>query len=215
MPHLREILTQHLNIPIYETPAFIADYFFKEKEKLKERKKQIVIYPKTANRDYEVIYRFLHNDFKQLSRFKSLFASTEERNNWKIIILKGLSHKDVAKVLKEAEFFICLNTHEAFNSSVPEAMAAGCINFTYDAMGPADFLVNDKNALVFNNNHVFKLYEKLLFYIKNYQDQHIINELKFIRENAYDLARSYTTLIAEQAIIKVFMKVYYNKINLS
>lgn len=204
MPHLKKLLDSYFSGPVYETPSFIADYFFKEKEKLMERKKQIVIYPKTANRDYEIIYRFLHNDFKQLSRFKSLFSSTEKRNNWKIIILKDLSHKEVAKVLKEAEFFICLNTHESFNASVPEAMAAGCINFTYDALGPADFLKNRKNAFVYNNNHVFALFDELRYYIDHFDEPKIIEDLNEIRLNAHETANCYTMEKAEETIINVF-----------
>ncbi|HLE83805.1 MAG TPA: glycosyltransferase, partial [Thermoanaerobaculia bacterium] len=76
--------------------------------------------------------------------------------------LAGLRHAEVAELMAEASFLVSLNSHEAFNSTVPEAMAAGCIPVCYDAFGGRDYLIDGENAFVFPNHHVFPLVEKLL-----------------------------------------------------
>ena len=206
MPHLNKLLSNYFNRPLYETPPFIADYYYKDLSFLHERKKHIIIYPKTESRDYNVIEKLLEDNYPLKNIFSRILGKAGFDDSWKIVVMKKKSHQQVALAMKEAAFFINLNTHEAFNSSVPEAMAAGCINFTYDAFGPADFLKNQKNAFVFNNNHVFSLYEKLRHYVDNYDTVSIQTELKLMRLEAYHTAALFTTKLAEKAIVKVFIE---------
>lgn len=65
--------------------------------------------------------------------------------------------------MKKAAFFIATNTFESFNASVVEAMAAGCINVCYEGFGPRDYLENNSNAFVFNNNEAYELCRHLFF----------------------------------------------------
>ncbi len=206
MPHLQKVLTTYFNGPIYEIPPFIADYYYKDEDSLHNRKKSIIIYPKTENRDFNILEKFLESDYTKKSFLIGLISSEKQKQKWEIVVLKNLSHQKVAKLMQQATFFINLNTHEAFNSSVPEAMAAGCINFTYDAFGPSDFLINNKNAFVFNNNHIFPLYESLQFYINKYDDAEVIEELTKIRNAGFQTAKSYVSGLAEIAIANVFKK---------
>lgn len=209
MPHLEKIMSTYFNGPVYETPPFIAEYYFKDASLLHNRNKEILIYPKSDNRDYNVLKNLLDDTFKSSKGFKKWFLKAEE-NAWKIIELKNLTHEEVANKMKTATFFICLNTHEAFNSSVPEAMAAGCINLCYDAFGTADLLIDKSNAFVFNNNHVFPLFQKLLHYVNQLDDAVEQEQLRMIRETARQTADQYSTLIAEEKIIAVFKKMLLN-----
>jgi glycosyltransferase involved in cell wall biosynthesis len=119
-----------------------------------------------------------------------------------IIELENRSHEEVAKLMKESAFFVSVNTHEAFNSTVPEAMAAGCIVVCYEAYGPKDFLINNQNAFVFPNNYVYPLISKLYELIDNHLN--IQNKLAEIRSNAYKTACKYTMRNTEHALIDFF-----------
>lgn len=209
MPHLQKIMSTYFNGPIYETPPFIADYYYKNPSILHNRNKEILIYPKSDNRDYNILKNLLDDTFKRSKGFKKWFTKTDQ-DAWKIIELKNLTHKEVAEKMKTATFFICSNTHEAFNSSVPEAMAAGCINFCYDAFGPADLLIDNSNAFVFNNNHVFPLFQKLLHYVNHINDVVEQEQLRIMRQIGRQTADQYTTQMAEQRIVAVFKKLLLN-----
>jgi glycosyltransferase involved in cell wall biosynthesis len=204
MPHLKKVLSRFFAGPLFETPAFIPGYYFKDPSALKTRDRSIIIYPKTDNRDYNIIEKLLEDEFPKPGIVDKLFKKEKATKNWDIIILKNLSHIQVAALMREAAFFVNLNTHEAFNSSVPEAMAAGCINFTYDAFGPTDFLEDNKNAFVFNNNHVYSLFERLQYYTEHYNESKVVNELNSMRKQAYKTANGYTTDMAETAIVNIF-----------
>lgn len=207
MPHLKKVLSRFFAGSLYETPPFIPGYYFKEASTLNTRRRSIIIYPKTDNRDYNIIEKLLRDKFPRPGIVDRFLKSGKAINNWEIIVLKNLTHKQVAAAMQGAAFFINLNTHEAFNSSVPEAMAAGCINFTYDAFGPVDFLEDQKNAFVFNNNHVFDLFERIEYYTTNFDDLGVTVELNNIRKNAYETAQKYTSATAEKEIVSVFRKI--------
>jgi hypothetical protein len=41
--------------------------------------------------------------------------------------LENKTHREVARVLRQAALHVNVNCQESFNATVPEAMAAGCI----------------------------------------------------------------------------------------
>ena len=200
MPHLKKILQQITSLPLYETPPFIASYFYSE-EKNNKRKKTILLYPKFDNRDYNILKRMLTDKLgiKGKTTFQKLFLKSSE---WELAELKNKSHQAAAEEMKNTVFFISLNTTEAFNSSVPEAMAAGCINICYEGVGPADFLENNKNAFVFSNNHIYLMVEKIAELVNNYDRMQ--EKLSAMRTAARVTADRYTIANLEDQLIRFF-----------
>lgn len=200
MPHLKKILEGITKLPLYETPPFVAPYFFLNNFSNKVRKLRILLYPKFDNRDYLILKRMLEERLRL--RVGKSFLQSLTANRWEIVELKNKKHQEVAQEMKNATFFISLNTTEAFNSSVPEAMAAGCINICYEGVGPGDFLVNNKNSFVFPNNHVFEIVDKIFELITNFDSiQEVLSE---IRENAKVTANRYIIEKLEEQLLKFF-----------
>jgi glycosyltransferase involved in cell wall biosynthesis len=56
----------------------------------------------------------------------------------------------------ESHFLVNVNSLEAFNTTVPEAMAAGCVPFCYPALGGRTR--DGENALVFHDHDVYALW---------------------------------------------------------
>jgi glycosyltransferase involved in cell wall biosynthesis len=73
--------------------------------------------------------------------------------------------------MKTSRFLVNVNSHEAFNTTVPEAMAAGCIPLCYEAVGGCDFLRDGENAVVFANQAVYALVERLCDLIDHGDEQ--------------------------------------------
>jgi glycosyltransferase involved in cell wall biosynthesis len=195
LPHLHEIIKQHFNIETTDIPPFVAPFFYLIPDALNqsERKKQIILFPKTGIPDYDIVQKLLS---KKLTQVQS------KNSGWGIIELRNKSHREVSDIMKESAIFVSTNTHEAFNSSVPEAMAAGCIVVCYEAYGPKDFLEDKQNAFVFPNNHAYPLIDKLFSLIDNYDN--IISDLAELRATAYRTACSYTIEKTEKALVSFF-----------
>lgn len=83
--------------------------------------------------------------------------------------VKNLTHKEVAVEMQKSAFFISLNTFEALNTSIVEAMAAGCIVFCYEGFGARDYLADRVNAFSFKNNEAYELVETFCNQIDNYK----------------------------------------------
>jgi glycosyltransferase involved in cell wall biosynthesis len=198
MPHMREPVEKYLKIPVYSISPFVASYFFVDEKRLHKREKLIVLYPKFQQAEYSLIMKLIIDNFilNQDTPLKS------NRKQWSIMELQGLTHEQVAAVMKKAMFFVCTNTFESFNASVPEAMAAGCINICYEAFGPKDFLENGKNAFVFPNHEPFLLVEKLIELISNYE----ANEegLYSMRIEAMKTASRYRREVLVKEIVEFF-----------
>jgi len=202
MPHLKKVLQQITTLPLYETPPFIAPYYFSALSH--NRSKRIILYPKFDNRDFNILKRMLE-DKLQLKESKGLQKLFSRNNDWQLVELKNKKHTEVAAEMQTAAFFVSLNTTEAFNSSVPEAMAAGCINICYEGFGPADFLENGTNAYVFNNNHIYPLVDTIIDLVSRY-DQ-LQEELTTIRINARKTAERYTLADLEHCLIPLLKPV--------
>jgi hypothetical protein len=192
MPHIQQIIETRYSLPAAIIPPFVAPYFFIAPEGLhhESRRRQIVIYPKPGSQgDYDILGKLLKHHLESVP-------------DWELVELSGYSHRETAALLQESMFFVSLNTCEAFNTSVPEAMAAGCIPICYEAFGGQDYLRDGKNAFVFPNNHIYPLIEKLLGLIDHYDS--IQGELVRLRENAFETASHYTQDNTRAALLAFF-----------
>ncbi len=199
MKHLESIVGKHVQLPYSIIPPFVAPYFFNDALS-GERKKQILMFPKFEQLDYSIVKYIIKEHIKKGKQpyLKNLFSN----NNWQIKVLQGLSHTEVAAQMKSAAFFISLNLFEALNTSVVEAMAAGCVVFCYEGFGPRDYLENGKNAMVFPNNEAYKLAETVCNWIDNYVESSMaVNEL---RVYAAATAKQFTEQNTEDSLMKFF-----------
>ena len=151
LPHVKEVLERHFGIDATVVPPFIAPYFFFDEGRPKDhtRQQRVLMFPKQGYReagyfDYEIIRKLLQRGCRQNAP-------------WEILEVTGRPHREVATLMQDSEFVVSVNCLEAFNTTVPEAMAAGCLPICYEGFGGQDFLVNDKNAFVFQNNYVYSL----------------------------------------------------------
>jgi len=192
MPHIQRIIEKHYGLPAAIIPPFVAPYFFIAPGDLhhQSRRRQIVIYPKPGSQDdHDILGKLLKHHLESLP-------------GWELVELSGYSHRETAALLQESSFFVSLNTREAFNTSVPEAMAAGCIPICYEAFGGQDYLRDGENACVFPNNYIYPLIEKLLELIDQYDT--IQDDLIRMRENAFETASHYTQGNTREALLAFF-----------
>jgi glycosyltransferase involved in cell wall biosynthesis len=187
------------DIPLYEIPPFIAPYYFSEQLNFK-RKKRILLYPKFQNKEYDILKRVLE-DKLSISK-KGFLEKLFNADEWEIRELKNKKHQEVPDEMRKAIFFISINSTEAFNTSVPEAMACGCINICYEGVGPADFLINNENAFVFPNTHVYEMAEKIIHLVDNYEDEQV--NLNAMRLRALETAKQYQIDMAKHALLTFF-----------
>jgi len=189
LPHMERIVETHFGVRASVIPPVVAPYFFIDKDDLhKERKKNIVLFPKAAYKDlghvdYDILIKLLKRCLGVgnegiLERIGGRLGRGGG-SDWKLIELEGKTHTQVAGIMKESAFFVCVNTLEGFNTTVPEAMAAGCVPVCYEAYGGRDFLEDGKNAYVFPNNYIYPLVDKLFELIDTYAE--VQDELSGIR----------------------------------
>ena len=198
MPHMEAIVKKHVNLPFTLVPPYVADYFYNQIPTI--RKRQILLFPKFHQIDYSIVKYIVeqHINNKNQSWVKNLFSG----DNWNIKELKDYKHEDVARTMNESTFFISLNTFEALNTSVAEAMASGCLVFCYEGYGPRDYLANNQNAFVFNNNEAYKLVDSVCDWIDNFDDRQI--EIEAIRQSGFETASHYLRINAEKQLIQFF-----------
>ncbi len=197
LPHMKPIVEQHFGIEARLVRPFIAPYFFQDPASRSStaRKKRILTYPKALYLeaglpDYQIVWRLLRRRIEKAHR------------DWEIVALAEKSHESVARWMRTSAFLVNVNSHEGFNTTVPEAMAAGCIAVCYDAFGGQDFLRDGHNAFVFPNHHVYPLLDRLFTLIDGYD--RLQDELDRIRSNAYATADQYTESETERELSGFF-----------
>ena len=198
MPHMNDIVTKHVQLPFTEVSPYLADYFFNKKAT--RRKRQVILYPKFHQIDYSIV-KYLINRHIQ-SRNASWLKDFIHGGNWSIKELSGYTHEEVAQIMQESEFFVSINTFEALNTSVVEAMASGCIVFCYEGFGPQDYLINGRNACVFSNNQAYLLAEAVCKQIDCYEEQ--ADSRQSMKENAYKTAEIYSRRDAAVKLVSFF-----------
>jgi hypothetical protein len=151
LPHVAHAVERHFRVPATVVPPFIAPYFFEPA--LEPRQKRILFpmkhgYEALGIPDQEIAKRLLAREF-------------EARPEWQFVPLDGFTHRQVAELMRSSMLLVNVFSHEAFNTTVPEAMAAGCVVVCYEAGGGLDFLKPGENAIVFPNQHVWALIERV------------------------------------------------------
>lgn len=201
MPHMKTIVEKHVQLPYSIIPPFVAPYFFTE-ELSSERKKQVLLFPKFQQIDHSIVKHIVQQHINKDKQpfLKNLFNG----NNWQIKEMQDLSHQVVAEEMKRSVFFISLNVFEAMNTSVVEAMAAGCVVFCYEGFGPRDYLADKENAIVFPNNEAYQLAEQVCEWIDHYDERS--EQLARLRKNAADTVARYSEHATKDTLIQFFEK---------
>jgi hypothetical protein len=150
-PHVARVVERHFGLAAEVVPPFVAPYFFTASPRPRQRRVLLAVkdgYRQAGFPDQEIAETLLA---------KELAARPE----WSLARLVGLSHEEVAELMQTSTFLVNVNSHEAFNSTVPEAMAAGCIPVCYEAVGGREYLRDGDNAIVFPNQDVYALVERV------------------------------------------------------
>ncbi len=151
LPHIARIVERHFGLPASVVPPFVAPYFFEQQPQRRERRLLLAVkdgYRLAGIPDGTIAERLLETEISR-------------RPDWSLVKLRDLDHRAVAELMQTSWFLINVNSHEAFNTTVPEAMAAGCVVVCYEAGGGRDFLCDGENAIVFPNQRVFDLVERV------------------------------------------------------
>lgn len=151
LPHVAHVVERHFGLKAEIVPPFIAPYFFTPS--VLPRLPRVLLAVKEGYRlaglpDGEIAATLLARE-------------VAARPGWSLVPLAGWSHREVAELMQTSMFLVNVNSHEAFNTTVPEAMAAGCIPLCYEAGGGRDFLRDGENAVVFANQEVYALVERV------------------------------------------------------
>jgi glycosyltransferase involved in cell wall biosynthesis len=203
LPHVAAIVERHFGVAAAVVPPFVAPYFFRDGGEIArgERRRIVLFVMKPEYRrvgfpDYDIFMRLTRE------RFADRAGAAPRDGGWRLVELDGsLSHALVAELMAESAFLVNLNSHEAFNTTVPEAMAAGCIPVCYDAFGGQDFLIDGANAFVFPNHHVYPLVEKILALTAGDGDD---ATLRSMRQRARNSAARYDEAATRDALARVF-----------
>ena len=137
MPHVRDIVARHCGLTPEIVPPFIAPYFFAGENDLHgDRQLKILLagkpqYEQAGYPDYDIARKVLR---RHLTR-----PAHRGKHCWEILELRGLTHVQTAEMMKRSALLLNLSTLESFNAVVPEALAAGCIAFCYEAYGGRDY----------------------------------------------------------------------------
>lgn len=201
LPHSKQIVATHFGLEPMLVPPFIAPYFFSDEESL-DRGRQLKVllvgkpeYLQAGYLDREIVEKLLARHFERL-------AESRGGDKWETEVLAGLGHRETARLMQQAQFLVNLNTLEAFNTTVPEAMAAGCVTFCYEAFGGRDFLRAGENAFVFPNNHAYPLVEKIIEMTADFPNRGA--ELATMRRRALRTAGRYREEATARALREFF-----------
>ncbi len=192
LPNVAELITRYLGLEAIVVPPFVAPYFSSASRGLGIQRSRTILL--VVKEDYRNI------GFPDYQIFRGLL----QRNlpeGWALRELKGLTHREAAEAMGDAAFLVNLNSHEAFNTTVPEAMASGCLALCYEAYGGKDFLQDGRNAFVFPNHYVFPLLEKLLSLIQQFDAG---DEQVAMRSAASVTMAGFTSDRTRQALMEAF-----------
>ena len=196
LPLMKQIVEHHYGICADIVSPFIAPYFYlsDESDTQGKRLKQIVAVPKPG---YETVGYYDYQIVRQ-----HILQHLADKSEWSFVELSNIRHQEVAQVLRESAFFLSVNCLEGFNTTVAEAMAAGCIPICYDAFGGREYLRYKENAFVFPNNHLYPLLECLYEQIAQFDAG--AGELDTIRLAGYRTAKEYSRTRTSQELLQFF-----------
>jgi len=151
LPHVARVVERHFGLSAEIVPPYVAPYFFAAGEP--PRRRRILLAVKEG-------YRLAGIPDEEIAG-ALLAKELASRPDWSLVRLEGKTHREVAELMQTSLFLVNVNSLEAFNTTVPEAMAAGCIPVCYEAVGGRDFLRGGENAVVFANHDVYELVERV------------------------------------------------------
>lgn len=211
LPHVAAIVERHFGLPAMVVPPFVAPYFFQDPERIRKTARRPLVlfamkpeYRQAGFPDYDIFMLLVRRALAASGAAPG--ASGARGQRWELLELDGFEHRKVAELMAEASFLVNLNSHEAFNTTVPEAMAAGCLPVCYDAFGGRDFLVDGGNAFVFPNHHVFPLVERLLSLMDS-AGRGQMADLDAMRLRARESAARFDVAATRTALGKVFASI--------
>jgi glycosyltransferase involved in cell wall biosynthesis len=192
LPHVAHVVERHFGLPAEVVPPFIAPYFSEPVPR--PRLKRVLLAVKDGYRlagvpDGEIAGALLAREIAR-------------RPEWSLVLLTGRTHREVAELMKTSTFLVNVHSHEAFNTTVPEAMAAGCIPVCYQACGGRDFLRDGENAIVFANQEVYALVERVCDLIDRFEEHQPF--LARLREGGQETAASFRPEATAQALARFF-----------
>ena len=192
LPAVAEVVERHFGLAPSVVPPCIAHTFFAGPDALDAGREHRVLLaaPKVASPDGEVLRVLLGRRLTEVE-------------GWSALELRGFAHEEVGRLMKRSAFLVNTNVGEAFNTTVPEAMAAGCIALCYEAYGGRDFLRDGENAHVFPNHYVFPLLDRLFELMAGFEKRR--GELSRMRKAAQQTAVSFREERTERALLE-FMR---------
>ena len=217
MPSIKDIVDKFFGGMVSVVPPFIAPYFFvSEEEKSRERKRQVLIfqnpsYGRFNYMDYDILKKIIDGRRKRRGGIMGRIQGLANRDEWKYIELRDMSHMRVAELMRESAFFVNLNCLEGFNVTVAEAMAGGTVPVCYEAYCGQDYLEDGVNAYVFQNNYVYPLLEKLFDLLDNYDSMQ--GEIAKVREKGYETANRFSRAETEKALVRFYNSLLQGRIN--
>jgi len=192
LPHVARIIERHFCVSAEVVPPFIAPYFFHDGSLPRQRRVLLAV---------KEGYRLAGVPDEQIAG--ALLASEiAQRPEWSLVRLTGLTHREVAALMKTSMFLVNVHSHEGFNTTVPEAMAAGCVPICYEAGGGRDFLRDGENAVVFANQEVYALIERVCDLLDRSEEHEPF--LARLRAGGERTASSFLPEITAQALARFF-----------
>lgn len=163
LPHVRDVVERHFGVPANVVPPFLAPYLL-DAEVHGPRERRILSFPKPGYAaagfsDYQTGVALIRR------RLQSSHPS------WRLQEVGGVSHREVARLMRESELMVSFNSLEAFNTTVPEAMASGCLPFCYAGLGARDFLTNGSDGFAFDTHDVFALVDSLDDLLRHFEER--------------------------------------------
>lgn len=192
LPHVARVVERHFGLSAEIVPPYVAPYFFAADER--PRRRRILLAVKEG-------YRLAGIPDEAIAS-ALLDKELASRPEWSLVRLKGHTHREVAELMQTSLFLVNVNSLEAFNTTVPEAMAAGCIPVCYEAVGGRDFLRDGENAVVFPNHDVYQLVERVSGLVDRIEEQTAF--LARLREGGRSTAAAFRPEITAQALGRFF-----------
>lgn len=194
LPHVARVVERHFGLAAAVVPPFVAPYFFADDGDA-SREPRVLLATKAGYRlaglpDESIVETLLA---KEVAR----------RAGWSLARLEGLKHREVAALMQRSTLLVNVHSHEAFNTTVPEAMAAGCVPVCYEAVGGRDFLRDGENAIVFPNHDVYALVERVAALLDGGGENEAL--LARLREGGRTTAAAYTPAATAAALDLFFV----------
>lgn len=192
LPHISRVIERHFGLSAEVVPPFIAPYFFHNGSHPRQRRVLLAVkegYRLAGVPDEEIAGALLAKEIAQ-------------RTDWSLVPLTGLTHREVAELMQTSLFLVNVHSHEGFNTTVPEAMAAGCVPICYEAGGGRDFLRDGENAVVFGNQEVYALVERVCDLIDRCDEHEPF--LARLRAGGETTAASFRPEITARALARFF-----------